>query len=397
MTELLFLTNLSIVLVIGLFITLISRKLKISNVLLLLLSGILISSLSVDGIQIISFPSDFLSSIAVLALVMIVFDAASRFKIKEFSLLSGEAIRLSFVFLVVNVIILTIASLFLFKIQSVFIAFLFASLMSGTDPGAILAMFSGSKNKVVELIEIESLVNTPLIVLLPFITLDIMSNFTGSFGLSTILEQLVPFLQQFVAGMGAGLLVGLIAFRLMKKGYSDKLSPLALITAALLTYILAENLGGSGVLAVTVMGLFFGNIYVKEKGKLFEFSGIFAHALEILVFVLIGLIVRIPFTADFFIRSSLLFVLYIIARFIAVNLSFQKEFKFKEKLFMSLNVQKGIAVAVVAFSFAALNIEGINTVLNLTLVFMLYSILLSTVLAKFADLFIGEKADPKDD
>ncbi|MBU1705000.1 MAG: cation:proton antiporter, partial [Nanoarchaeota archaeon] len=306
--------------------------------------------------------------------------------------LSGEALKLAFVFLLVNVVILSLASFFLFRMQSPLIAFVFASLMSGTDPAAVLAMFSGSKNKVIELIEIESIVNTPMVVLLPFITLDIIKNFGATISARNLMTQLVPFLQQFVAGMGAGLLVGLIAFRLMKKGYSEKLSPLALITAALLTYILAENLGGNGVLAVTVMGLFFGNIYVKQKGRLFEFSGIFAHALEILVFIMVGLIVKIPYTVDFFIRSGILFVIYLCSRFIAVNLSFPKGFTMGEKLFMSLNVQKGIAVAVVAFSFAALSFEGISTILNLTLIFMLYSIILSTILAKFAELFLGKTA-----
>ncbi|MBU0614736.1 MAG: cation:proton antiporter [Nanoarchaeota archaeon] len=392
MTATTFLTHLSIILVIGLFMTLISKKLKISNVLLLLLAGILVGALQIEGVRLIEFPTEFLSSIAVLALVMIVFDSASRFKIKEFSVLSGEALKLAFVFLLVNVVILSLASFFLFRMQSPLIAFVFASLMSGTDPAAVLAMFSGSKNKVIELIEIESIVNTPMVVLLPFITLDIIKNFGATISARNLMTQLVPFLQQFVAGMGAGLLVGLIAFRLMKKGYSEKLSPLALITAALLTYILAENLGGNGVLAVTVMGLFFGNIYVKQKGRLFEFSGIFAHALEILVFIMVGLIVKIPYTVDFFIRSGILFVIYLCSRFIAVNLSFPKGFTMGEKLFMSLNVQKGIAVAVVAFSFAALSFEGISTILNLTLIFMLYSIILSTILAKFAELFLGKTA-----
>ena len=87
---------------------------------------------------------------------------------------------------------------------------------------------------------------------------------------------LKDFILRFVAGIGAGFLVGIIIFKVMKKAYSEILSPLAVITAALLTYILAENLGGNGVLAITTMGLFFGNVYVKQKIQLMEFSTFFA-------------------------------------------------------------------------------------------------------------------------
>jgi len=176
----------------------------------------------------------------------------------------------------------------------------------------------------------------------------------------------------------------------MKKQYSIVLSPLAVITAALLTYTLAENLQGNGVLAVTTMGLLFGNVYVKQKFQLQEFSSVFSNALEILVFVLIGLIVAIPFSPVFFIKSILLFSIYLGIRFLAILFSLRgMNFNFKEKIFMSLNTQKGIAVAVVVFSLANLNVIGMEIILNLTLTFMLYSISLSAVVLRLSHYFIN--------
>ena len=64
-------------------------------------------------------------------------------------------------------------------------------------------------------------------------------------------------------------------------------------TAAILSFILAENLGGNGVLAVTTMGLFVGNMIVKEKGSITEFASLFSLMLELLVFVLLGLVIEI--------------------------------------------------------------------------------------------------------
>ncbi len=392
------LTPLAVLLLLGIISAIISKKLKMPSVLLLLLIGIFIGNLPpYKGRPLVEFGPDFLTSIGLLALVMIVFDSASRFKIREFDKLSIKSLELTAFFLLFNIIFLTMATIVIFKIHSILIALLFATLMSGTDPAAVLTMFSTSKNKLFKFLEIESLINTPIVVLIPFIILDFMRSVTGTISLVEIIDQIVPFLRQFVAGIGAGILIGAIFFRVMKKFYSEKLSPLALITAALLTFILAENLGGNGVLAVTVMGLFFGNVYVKEKMQLKEFSAIFANALDILVFILIGLIIKIPLTVDYFLRTFGLYLIYILIRYFAVSATFKRgQYNVKEMIFMSLNIQKGIAVAVVAFTLTTItDIPGIGNILNLILTFMLYSINISTIAIRFSKFFVQAEVEPE--
>jgi len=325
-------------------------------------------------------------------LVLIVFDSSSRFKLREFTSLSIQALKLTGIFLLLNVIFLTFFTFKIFPGGSIFIALLFSTLMSGTAPEAIFTMLKKGKNQLFELLEVEALINTPLIVLLPFIMIDFIKSVEVMF--SKFMEQIGPFIQQFVTGIGAGIVVGLIIFKIMKRKYSETLSPLTIITSALITYILAENLGGNGVLAVTTMGLFFGNVYVTHKVQLKEVSAFFANSLEILVFILVGLIIRIPFNYIFILKSIMLFVIYLIIRYIAVLVSLKKlNYSFKERLFMTFNVQKGIAVAVVAFTLTTLHIEGIQTILHLTLLFMLYSIILSTIIVKFSHYFV--KVDVK--
>jgi NhaP-type Na+/H+ or K+/H+ antiporter len=389
MEALTFLTFLSVILLVGIICTILSQRIKIPNVILLILAGILIGNIYYNGEVLINFPETFLTSISVLALVLIVFDSSSRFKLREFTTLSIQALKLTGVFLLFNIIILTFLTFNMFSPGSVFVALLFSTLMSGTAPDAVLMMLKKSQNPVFELLRVEALINTPLIVLLPFIIIDFIRSVNVEFMFSRFLEQIGPFIQQFVTGIGAGIIIGLIIFRIMKKKYSETLSPLTIITAALLTYILAENLGGNGVLAVTTMGLFFGNVYVTHKLQLREVSAFFANSLEILVFILIGLIIKIPLDFNFIFKSLVLFVLYLGIRYLAVTLSFkQLDYNFKERLFMAFNVQKGIAVAVVAFTLTTLHIEGIQTILHLVLLFMLYSIILSTVVVRFSKYFV---------
>ena len=162
---------------------------------------------------------------------------------------------------------------------------------------------------------------------------------------------------------------------------------------------LAENLGGNGVLAVTSAGLFFGNIYVKHKVQLEEFSLLFSTFLEILVFVLVGLLISVPLTIDFFVKTGGLFLIYLFIRFITTEISFRKEdFNLKEKIFIALNAPKGIAVAVVVATLFIYSvpetvafIPGIKTMLDVSLIFMIYSILISSIIIKLSKFFLRAK------
>ncbi len=389
MDALFYLTSLAIIMVIGILCTIFSEKIKIPNVLLLVIAGITIGHIDYYGNPLINFSPLFLTCVGILALVMIIFDSSSRLKLREFDTFSMRALNLTGAFLLLNLIFLTTSVYFIFNINNIFLAMMFAALMSGTAPDVILTMLKNTKNRVVELLKIESILNTPLIVLIPFIILDLFNDYGKGLFFSKFMETMGPFLQQFVTGIGAGILVGIVVFKIMRTRYSENLSPLALITAALITYILAENLKGNGVLAVTTLGLFFGNVYVREKESLHEFSYLFANSLEIIVFILVGIIIKFPFNILFFAKSMLLFMIYLVIRYISVQLCFSKlNYSFKEKLFMTLNVSKGIAVAVVVFILATYKIPGMDPLLNLILAFIIYSIVLSTIVVRVSKKFL---------
>lgn len=389
MEPLTFLTYLALVLLVGIICTILSKKIKIPNIILLMMAGIFLGNIYYKGEALINFPDVFLTSISILALVLIVFDSSSRFKLREFTSLSTQALKLTGVFLLLNVVFLTFFTFKIFSTSSIFMALLFSTLMSGTAPDAVLVMLKKSKVKIFELLQVEALINTPLIVLLPFVMLDFIKSVRVEYIFSKSLEQIGPFIQQFVTGIGSGIVVGLIVFKVMKRNYSETLSPLTIITSALLTYILAENLGGNGVLAVTTMGLFFGNVSVTHKLELREVSAFFANSLEILVFILIGLIIKIPLNFVFISKSLMLFIIYLAIRYVAITISLRSmHYNFKERLFMTFNVQKGIAVAVVAFTLTTLNMAGITTILHLVLLFMIYSIILATVAVRFSTYFV---------
>jgi len=350
-----------------------------------------IGQITYQGAALIEFPQSFLSAISILALVMIVFHSSSRFKFREMDTFSFKAIKLTLIFLFMNLLFLTIAVYSIYNIP-VILCLAFSALMAGTSPSVTLSILKKGKSKVMQFLEIESLINTPLIVLLPFVILEMWGI---EFGLifSRFIEQISPFIQQIISGVGAGVVLGIIAFEIMKRKYSEKYSPIALVVIALLTYILAENLGGNGVLAVAVLGLIFGNFHLKERAAVKTFETVFTDFLQILVFLLIGLMIKIPFTADFLISSIYVFLVFILIRWFAIIIfSAKEEYTLKEKIFMTLHVPKGIATAVVAFSLLSYSFIGMKVILDLILAFILYSIVLSAAVTSFKGFFLGKEA-----
>jgi len=392
-------TSITLILFIGLIISIFASKFRIPNVLLLIVSGILIGAVPYKGAYLVSFPEIFLTSVAIMALAMIIFDSTSKLKLREFDTFSMKAIKLAIVFLALNLIFLSTATVYIFKVP-LSLGLIFASIMMGTAPEITLSLLGSAKQRTIEILKMESIINTPLTVLFPFLILDLIKNMEVNL-ISALIDQAGPFLAKFASGIGSGMLVGIILFKIIKRKFSKTYTPLTIVVAALLSYVLAENIGGSGVLAVTTLGLFVGNTYAKDKmSEVLTLESLFAKALYILVFVLIGFIIKIPINGRFFISAGILFIIYVVIRWLSIEISLrQKEdgFNFKEKLFMTLNMPKGIAVAVVAFTLAAYNIPGtpiympgVKAILDLTLLFMIATIIISSIATIFAKQLVGE-------
>jgi len=376
------LTTLSILIMLGLLITILSKKIKISNVLLLILSGIIIGFIS-RKLDILPISQSTLVTLAILALVLIVFYGASRFEIKSLDKFSTSALRLTFISIFLNMVIIGLMFMYLvfgnITLMNILYALIFATIVSGTDPASAFSLLRSKAQKTIKFLEVEAILNTPIVVLIPFILLDIINQIVNNTVVSWQ-AYLIGILTQILVGIGSGIFVGMIFFRSMRKFYSEEISPLAVITAALIAYILAENLYGNGVLAVAVLGFVFGNMYVSHKDVLQEFSGMLSNALEILVFILLGYMITLDFNWIVYINSITIFVAIILIRYFSVRMTLKNEnYSHKDYWFLSLNLSKGIAVAVLVFSLAILGSPQIILINKYVVLIMIYSLILGTI------------------
>lgn len=381
------LTWFSLFLLLGIIVSIISSKIRISDVLLLLIVGIFLGYF-----EPIKLHPSFITGFAVFALIMIIFSSASKFKPRELKSVSPYALELALIFFVLTLIFLTVSVHLVFgqdlSVKAFLISGLFAALMSGTSPSAVLSLLKESKNKIVEILEFESIFNTPLMVLIPLVILDIYKG-------SLVAHQLfATFLQSIMTGVGAGVVIGLVVFRIMKESYSHVLSPIVIIASALVTYTLSEQIGGSGILAVTSLGIIYGIMSIKHKETLQDFSETFTNFLKIMVFILLGLLIKIPFQdVNFLVKSGILFLVYVLIRFVSVGLAFRDSgLGLKHKIFMGMNMAKGVAVAVVAFILISQleEVPVLKPMIDLSFLFILYSIVLASVAEKFSWFFLKD-------
>jgi len=221
------LTSLSILLLVGLILTYLCERLRVPNVLVLIIAGVLISFFRYKGEKLIYFSNDFLMSVALIALIMIVFDSTSRFRLRGIVKETGVAVKVSSLFLLLCLIVVSVVTKFVFGFEW-WASILFASMMLGTDPSGVLAVLKDIKHKAITFLEWESIINTPLTVIIPFMVIEMSKSFTWGTIFSQFLEQVVPFLQQIVTGVGAGIVVFLIIFKILRGKYVEGLTPISL-------------------------------------------------------------------------------------------------------------------------------------------------------------------------
>ncbi len=173
----------------------------------------------------------------------------------------------------------------------------FASLVAATDPIAVVAVFKslGVPTRLAVLLEGESLLNDGTAVVLFGIVLGIASGNGTSFGGAA---------QEFARVVGGGFLVGAavgMGSAQVIKRVDEAMIEITLTTlAAYGSFVAAEHLGVSGVIATVTAGMLCGN-HVARSGMspstrmaVETFWEYLAFALNSIVFLLIGFEVQLP-------------------------------------------------------------------------------------------------------
>ncbi|MBQ6919017.1 MAG: potassium/proton antiporter [Synergistaceae bacterium] len=232
-------------------------------------------------------------------------------------------------------------------------AFLLGAIISSTDAAAVFSILRtqkvGLKGTLRPLLEFESGSNDPMAV---FLTITAMT------WLETPDVPIPDLALQFVVQMAAGGLMGLIMGRLSCWAIqrlhvaNEALYPVWGISIVMATFGLTETVYGNGYLAVYVCGIVMGGGDFLYKYSLQRFHDGFAWLMQIVMFLVLGLLVTPSEVADpavmsigFLISFCLMFIARPIAVFIGSAFS---RFNWREKIFVSWTGLRGAVPIILA-------------------------------------------------
>jgi CPA1 family monovalent cation:H+ antiporter len=246
----------------ALFASVVSRRTRVPYTLVLVAFGLVLAASSVSSLLGVNLVYDRLVGGGLfvgLVLPPLLFESMMNINAREFR----ELIRPSLLLATVGVAIATVVvGLLLWRLASLpaYSAFLFAALIAPTDVATVLEIFkrAGVPSQLATLMETEAVFNDAT-------ALTIFSIVLTSFASSQL--DFFGAAARFATVFGGGVLVGLavaVGARLLTRVASDPMSQIMLTLAAVYgSFAVAASLGLSGLVAVAVTGLYFGDAVIK--------------------------------------------------------------------------------------------------------------------------------------
>jgi CPA1 family monovalent cation:H+ antiporter len=263
------------------------------------------------------------------------------------------------------------------------VALVFGALIAATDPVSVLAIFRrlGVPKRLEVMLEAESLFNDGTAIVL--FNLALAGALGGAF---LVWEGVVEFLWVSVGGLAVGLLLGWVTAQLLAR-VDDYLVETTLTTVvAFGSYLLAEQVHVSGVLAVLAAGLVTGSLGSRGMSPttrivVFNFWEYAAFLANSAVFLLIGLTVDLSLLAQTWRLILWAIAAVLISRAVATYLTsrFVARFPWRWSHILFWGGPRGAIALALALSLPPALGTARDTILALTFGVVLFTILVQSL------------------
>src|SRR4051795_8210761 len=346
--------------------------------------GMLLGS---DGIGRIEFDdAELARKVGVVCLVAILYEGGLSTSWRRLRNVAVPAALLSTVGVVITAILTGGAAHTFFDLdwpQSV----LLGGVVASTDAAAVFATLRHTqvRRRLARTLECETGLNDPIAIALTLGLIHWIDDPT--FRLDDVLFLMV---KQLGIGLVVGVTLGFVATRVFSRLSRSvgSFAPVASIAAAALSFGVADVLGGSGFLAVYLVGLAVGSTPSRYRGQLVSFHEDLAFLAQVAMFVVLGLLVfprhlTSVMISGFVIALLLAFVIRPVAVMASTAFS---DFTYRERAFLGWAGLRGAVPIVLGTFVLSEHVAKGETIFNAVFFVVLVSALLQgTTLERVAD------------
>ena len=322
-----------------------------------------------------------------LALIVIIFNGGITFDISEVLSSAPRAILLVILGVAISIAAIAAPAFLLFHWQ-LLDSILLGTVVGGTSSAIVIELVSRAKvsPNITSLLSLESVLNSPVVIVIALILLQAISAGEAGVQLSSIGQTIGT---RIAFGFGIGIASGFfwlwMLILMQKEEYNDVLN----LAIVFLLYFVVEYLNGSGVVFALVFGLILGNGLTVGKFKLEQttqavnmmrrFTSQIYFFVKTFFFIYLGLIITFdqPLLVAFGAGAA---VLLLLGRYIVVLISsIGSDELFSHRGLLTTMMARGESSAVLIQLVIASKIQNADVYPNLVISIVLTTVIISAI------------------
>ena len=388
------------ILAVGTATGLLAQRLKIPDVALLLLVGILIGP-EVLGLIDIKADSALYQILLLFGASYILFDGGASLRFGVIKQVWITIVIIATVGVLITAAVTTLAAHFVLDAPWMIAALLGATLAS-TDPATLVPIFRQVRirDRVAQMVVSESAFNDATGAIVTFGILAAATG-TGDFSLTSSVLHL---LTEAAVGIAAGAMLGYLAALLIaheRWAFLMEYAPVVTVMAVIGAYFAADGLRASGFMAVFVFGIMLGNrgslgfkVAASETRNLDQFVETTAFIMRLFIFILLGGQVDFGLMNQYLwpgiiVVAILMFVARPLTVFLCALPDRRARWSFSEMLFMCWTRETGVIPAALAGILLGVKAPGARMIASVTFIAVFMTILIQAPTTRWLGARLG--------
>ncbi|MGL5507898.1 MAG: cation:proton antiporter [Paraclostridium sp.] len=397
----------SAIVIIGVILGKVSEKLKLPDVILYLIAGIIIGPAVLNLISIDAFPVEN-NLILTFGSAFILYEGGREVNLKVLNKVKISVGLLATLGVVISTGIVGFAAHKIFGLP-IMTALLLGSIVASTDPAALIPVFKqvSIKNKIKQTVVSESAFNDAVGAIIVSTLLAIVTSGKFSAG-----ESAMELVVAVVVGVIVGVVIGYVFSVLIsdkKWGIFHSYAPIISVLKVALAYEVATLLHGSGYMAVFIVGLIAGNkklfgLWVPEEDFHSEhcFRESIGSLCRMAIFVVLGTHVDLGALSQYWLPSLIVvLVLMFVARplvvLVCTAFDIKAKWELKDKVFMMWVRETGVIPAALSGIVVSMKVPGYEIISSVVFMTILITLVVQAsttkIVAKKLDVLENENLD----